>query len=145
MATIELRTAVDLSLSSLLELYTAVGWMAYISEERQRELVKAVENTSFVVSTWDGDKLVGLARALSDDASICYIQDILVHPDYQRRGIGERMIQACLTRYAHVRSTVLMTDDEDRQSRFYEKAGFRNIKDINAVDLNVYVQMDGLT
>jgi ribosomal protein S18 acetylase RimI-like enzyme len=136
-----LRTGNEVALSSLLELYTAVGWAAYTREECRDDLEKAVSNSSFVVSAWHNDTLVGLVRALSDDVSICYVQDILVHPDYQRCDIGEQLICACMTRYVHVRSKVLMTDDEERQRLFYEKAGLRNIKNINAVDLNVYVQM----
>ena len=134
----------ELSLSSLLGLYDAVGWVAYTSEERKGDLEKAVHNSSFVVSAWDGETLVGLVRVLSDDVSICYLQDILVHPDYQRRGIGEQMMQACLARYAHVRSKVLMTDDEQRQRLFYEEAGFRDTKDLAEARLNTFVQIDGV-
>jgi len=145
MANIDLRTDRIPTQSSLLALYTAVGWLSYISEECQGQLVNAVENTNYVVTAWDGENLVALARALSDDVSVCFIQDILVHPDYQRCGVGERMLRTCLTRYAHVRSKVLMTDDEERQRLFYEKLGFHNIKDIDSVNLNAYVQIDGLT
>ena len=141
---IELRTDSDISLSSLLGLYEAVGWAAYTREERRDDLEKAIENSSFVVSAWEGDTLIDLARALSDDVSIVYLQDVLVHPNYQRRGIGEQLIQACLTRYQHVRSKVLMTDDEERQRLFYEKAGFRNTKDLPSGNLNTFVQIDGV-
>jgi len=140
----ELRTGSDISLSSLIELYTAVGWTAYTSEERRGDLAKAIENSTFVVSAWDGDKLIGLARVLSDDVSIFYLQDILVHPDYQRQGIGEQMIQACLVRYEHVRAKVLMTDDEERQRLFYERVGFRNTKGLANAKLNTFVQIDGV-
>ncbi|MFC2082479.1 GNAT family N-acetyltransferase [Candidatus Bipolaricaulota bacterium] len=141
---IELRTDSELPVSSLFALYTAVGWGAYTNEERREDLHKAVENSSYVVSAWEGEKLVGLARGLSDDVSIFYLQDILVHPEYQRRGIGEQLLQACLDRYAHVRSKVLMTDDEVRQRLFYEKAGFRNSKDLAGAKLNTFVLIDGV-
>ncbi|MFC2095813.1 GNAT family N-acetyltransferase [Candidatus Bipolaricaulota bacterium] len=141
---IELRTDSELPLSSLFALYTAVGWGAYTNEERREDLHKAVENSSYVVSAWEGEKLVGLARGLSDDVSIFYLQDILVHPEYQRRGIGEQLLQACLDRYAHVRSKVLMTDDEVRQRLFYEKAGFRNTQNLTSTKLRTYIQVDGV-
>ena len=144
MQTIELRHGSDIALSSLLELYTAVGWVAYISDERREGLEKAIANSSFVVSAWVDDTLVGLARVLSDDVSICYLQDILVHAEYQRRGIGERLINACLERYRHVRSKVLLTDDEERQRLFYEKAGFRDTRDLTHASLNTFVQIDGV-
>jgi len=72
------------------------------------------------------------------------LQDILVHPDFQRRGIGARLISECLIRYAHVRSKVLITDDEERQRLFYEKSGFQNTEDLTLVNLNTFVQIDGV-
>lgn len=141
---IELRTGSNISLSSLLDLYTAVGWSAYTNEERREDLREAVGNSGFVVSAWVDDSMVGLARVLSDDVSICYLQDILVHPSYQRRGIGARLISEYLTRYQHVRSKVLLTDDEERQRSFYEKAGLRNTKDLTSGNLNTFVQIDGV-
>jgi GNAT superfamily N-acetyltransferase len=88
--------------------------------------------------------LVGLARVLSDDVAIVYLQDILVHPDFQRHGIGEQLIRSCLTKYAHVRSKVLLTDADQRQHQFYEKAGFQNTKELTSGNLNTYVQIDGV-
>lgn len=141
MANIELRTDVHPTLSSLLALYTAVGWHVYTREESCADLEKAVRNSSYMATAWDDATLVGMVRALSDDVSIGYVQDILVHPDYQRQGIGERLLHCCIERYAQVRSLVLMTDDEKRQRLFYERAGFRNIRDSHGGILNVYVRM----
>ena len=144
MGAIELRTGTAIAYSSLLGLYAAVGWTAYGDGEREDGLEKAVLNSSFVVSAWDGGQLVGLARALSDDVSIFYLQDILVHPDYQRQGIGTQLMNRCLRRFRHVRSKVLMTDDEERQRLFYETSGFQNLKDLRNVKLNMFVQIDGV-
>jgi len=144
MSEITLRTGSNISLSSLLGLYEAVGWAAYTCRDNWRNLEKAVANSSFVISAWEGNTLVGLARVLSDDVSIVYLQDILVHPDFQRRGIGEQLIRSCLTKYAHVRSKVLLTDDDQRQHQFYEKAGFQNTKELTSGNLNTYVQIDGV-
>ena len=40
-----------------------------------------------------GRRLVGLVRVVGDGASIAYVQDLLVHPDWQRRGIGARLLR----------------------------------------------------
>ena len=120
---IELRTDSDISLSSLLGLYEAVGWAAYTREERRGDLEKAIENSSFVVSAWwEGDTLIDLARALSDDVSIVYLQDVLVHPNYQRRGIGRRIVEKLLARYRDMHQHVLMADGD--AIAFYERCGF---------------------
>jgi ribosomal protein S18 acetylase RimI-like enzyme len=129
-------------LPQLLDLYNAVGWTAYTRDEAGLE--KAIRNSTYVVSAWDGEQLVGLARCLSDDASIFYLQDILVHPDHQRRGIGRRLLENCLERFAHVRTKVLLTDDEERQHAFYKSLGYKNTRELKKIPLNAFVQMNGI-
>ena len=103
--------------TDLVGLYASVGLSAYASDPDS--LVRAVEPSSYVVSARDSNgTLVGLARAISDDVSICYLQDILVSSDHQRSGIGKALVQRVLERYVHVRQKVLLTDDEPEQRAF---------------------------
>jgi ribosomal protein S18 acetylase RimI-like enzyme len=141
---IELRIGSDLPFDQLLALYDSVGWVAYTNERRRRELRKAVLNSTYVVTAWSGEALIGLARGLSDDVSIFYLQDLLVHPAFQGKGIGKQLVNHCLERFKHVRSKVLLTDDDERQLRFYESLGFVNIKGLSTLRLNAFVQMDGM-
>ena len=128
--------------SQLLGLYNAVGWTIYTRDESALE--KACRNSTYVVCAWNGETLVGLARCLSDDVSIAYLQDILVHPDSQRRGIGRRLMDECLERFAHVRAKVLLTDNEAHQHAFYKSIGYKNTRELKEVPLNALVQMKGL-
>ena len=141
---IQLSTDSDVPVEQLVELYTSVGWLAYTNDEQRPYLLKAIQNSTHVVTAWDGDKLVGLARCLSDDVSICYLQDILIHPEYQRLGIGRKLLLNCIERFAHVRMKVLITDDEERQKRFYESLGYKNTKDLIKIPLNAFVQIKGM-
>ena len=79
---------------------------------------------------WDGRELVGLARAVGDDASIAYVQDILVRPDRQRNGIGTRLAAAALERFAHVPQIVLITDDEPKTASFYRSVGMTDLGEL---------------
>jgi len=142
--TIEIRIGCDLPFDQLLALYDAVGWVAYTSERRRAGLQKAVRNSTYVVSAWSGNTLIGLARGLSDDVSIFYLQDILVHPAFQGKGIGKQLLSNCLERFKHVRTKVLLTDDDEKQLRFYESVGFRNTKHLSKLRLNAFVHMDGV-
>jgi ribosomal protein S18 acetylase RimI-like enzyme len=142
MASIQLTSTPLPPLHQLLALYNTVGWAAYTRDEA--ELEKAIRNSTYVVSAWDGEKLVGLARCLSDDVSICYLQDILVHPDHQGCGIGRRLMENCLERFAHVRAKVLLTDDEERQHAFYKSLGYKNTRELQKIPLNAFVQMQGI-
>jgi len=138
-----LKTGHDIPFDQLVDLYNSVGWLAYTTDEQRPKLQEAINNSTYVVTAWSGETLVGLARCLSDDVSICYLQDILIHPEFQRHGIGRKMLSNCLERFAHVRMKVLITDDEERQKLFYESLGFKNTKDLKKIPLNAYVQIAG--
>jgi len=140
---ITLKTGNDIPLIQLVDLYNSVGWLAYTTDEQRPRLQQAIQNSTYVVTAWNGETLAGLARCLSDDVSICYLQDILIHPEYQRRGIGRKLLVNCLERFAHVRVKVLLTDDEERQIIFYESLGYKNTKDLKKIPLNAYVQIAG--
>jgi len=112
----------------LIGLYTSVGWSNYT---RNPDLLhRAVENSLWKLSVWDGRELVGLARAVGDDASIAYIQDILVRPDRQRNGIGTRLAAAAPERFAHVPQIVLITDDEPKTASFYRSVGMTDLGEL---------------
>lgn len=136
---IVIKTKVDFSLSQLIELYNSVGWKAYTKGSAGQQLLRAIQNSTYVVSAWDNRKLVGLARCLSDDVSVFYLQDILIRPEYQTQGIGTTLLEKCLERFQHVRTKVLLTDNEEKQLRFYESLGYTNTN--NNEELNAYIQV----
>jgi ribosomal protein S18 acetylase RimI-like enzyme len=137
---VDFRTDHDLPIDALIVLYDAVQWSAYTRDPAG--LHRAVCNSTCVISAWEGDQLIGLVRALTDEVAILYVQDILVHPEHQRRGIARRLLTDLLDRYSHVRAKVLLTDDEGRQKRFYESMGFTNTKDVQGFTLNAFVRFD---
>ena len=49
-------------------------------------------NGNLLVTAWDGEQLVGVARSMTDFAFACYLSDLAVHEDYQKRGIGKVLI-----------------------------------------------------
>ncbi len=122
------------------KLYDAVGWTAYTDDPDG--LARAVDRSTFVVTARDEDQnLVGLARCLSDDVSIMWLQDVLVHPDHHRKGIGTFLVSVCLHKYNHVRQKVLMTDDEPGQAAFYRSLGYQNTNDFGPPTMNVFAQI----
>lgn len=125
--------------TELESLYRSVGWDAYA--DAAGDLADAVERSAYVVTARDDGELVGLARAVSDDYSIAYLQDILVAPSHQRRGIGRALMEAFLATYGHVRLKVLLTDREEAQSRFYESMGFTDAS-MHPAGLRSFVRFD---
>lgn len=50
-----------------------------------------VNNSNLMVTAWDGDTLVGLARSVTDFHYACYLSDLAVHKEYQKKGIGKEL------------------------------------------------------
>lgn len=67
------------------QLFLSVGW---VSGQYPQRLYKALMHSSTVLTAWDGDRLVGLIRALDDSEMLAQIHYVLVHPDYQGQGIA---------------------------------------------------------
>lgn len=109
-------------LTVILPLYEAVGWTNYTRAPEM--LRRAFENSLLTLGAYDGDRLVGLVRAVGDGYSIVFVQDLLVLPEYQRRGIGAGLLKAVIERFPHVYQTELLTDDTPEHAAFYRSVGF---------------------
>lgn len=139
-ATYDLSDDEVVPIAELVDLYTAVGWLIYAADPDA--LARAVDRSTLVVTARDDEgQLVGLARCLSDDVSIMYLQDVLIHPDHRRRSLGSILVGACLRRFDHVRQKVLLTDDEQGQHEFYRSLGYRDINDIDSVAVHCFAQL----
>ncbi len=83
------------------------------------------EASSLVISAWHGERLVGLARVLSDGVLFSFLCDLAVEPDVQGYGIGKKLIDEVLTR---CEGTELVLRDSDISSGFYQRLGFRRVE-----------------
>ena len=136
----EIRTEKNIKVDQLLSLYNSVNLKTYTSEPEK--LHRAIRNSTYVVTCWDNDKLIGLARGMSDNISIFYLQDILVSPNYQGKGIWTKLLKHCLEKHKDVRHKVLITDYDERIFKFYEALGFKNLKKLKKHDINAFLQFN---
>lgn len=125
-------------MSDLVGLYQSVGWSLYSNDPER--LTTAIERSDWVLTAWVNKELVGLARALTDGAFITYLQDVLVHPDHQRVGIGRALLARWLEDHSSVRQRVLMTDDEPKQLAFYQSLGLLRVGPGSELPCNVFYQ-----
>lgn len=111
----------------VLTLYKSVGWKNYIHDPVM--LKNAYQHSLCIMSAYVGEKLAGIVRAVGDGYSIIYIQDLIVHPDYQKKGIGTALINAIFEKYRNVYQIVLLSDEDN--VGFYEKIGFKKASDMD--------------
>jgi ribosomal protein S18 acetylase RimI-like enzyme len=73
------------------------------------------------VGAWDGDRLVGFARALCDGHFDAYLEDVMVHEDYRCQGVGRRVVSLLLEQLEEIETVSLYCRAE--VVRFYESSG----------------------
>lgn len=87
------------------------------------DLAIAIANSEPVISCWDGERLIGCARATSDGIYRATIWDVVIHPEYQGVGLGRKLVETLLS-HPHmnrVERIYLMTT---YQQKFYQRIGF---------------------
>lgn len=115
----------------LMDLYNSVGWTAYTKD--LNVMKKLLPGALSYTSAWDGDRLVGLIRTVGDGCSILYIQDLLVHPDYQRQGIGQTLVTQTVAAAENIRQIFLSTENTEKTVQFYHSVGFVTMEETGAV------------
>ena len=113
----------DINPNLIMDFYNKhATWMVSTSLKDWKEII---ENSSCIISAWDSENLIGAARSLSDGVRWATIIDVLVHPKYQRKGIGCKIIKKMIEQDSmQVRTIYLATENMDE---FYMKNGFIDV------------------
>jgi len=114
-----LRKDVLVEPDALADLFRAVGW--YRKANDVPRLARMLEGTTQMVSAWDGPRMVGFARAISDQAYNGYISSVAVHPRWQGKGLGERLITALMEQNDEIKFVLTAVPGIHG---FYESLGF---------------------
>ena len=93
MESLSFRIGNNLDLDAVLDLYetSTLGQRRPI-HDRDR-MATMLRNANLVVTAWDGDLLVGIARSVTDFAYCTYLSDLAVRESHQRQGIGRELIR----------------------------------------------------
>jgi GNAT superfamily N-acetyltransferase len=81
-------------------------------------------NANLVVTAWCGERLVGIARTLTDFSYVAYLADLAVDGEYQRQGIGKRLIEETRRRLEPECMIVLLA--APKANDYYVKLGFEH-------------------
>ncbi len=110
--------------SDLKELFSSVGWA---SSANPQKLVKAFQGSSNVVSAWEGQKLVGLIRSMDDGCWSANIDCLVVHKDFQGKGIAKQLMTELLNDLKNI-EYINICPDEKEMEKFYSEFGFKVVE-----------------
>ena len=97
---------------------------AYWAKGRPRELVeRLIRESQRVVGLYDDGRQIGFSRTFSDGASVSYLADVYVLPDYRGRGLGVELVRASVEEGPY-KDTRWLLHTRDAHA-LYEKFGFR--------------------
>ncbi len=90
---IDYRYGNKLNLDQVIELYHASTLGERRPVDNRETMTNMLENANLVVTAWDGEVLVGIARSLTDFTYVGYLAELAVRASYQRRGIGIELMR----------------------------------------------------
>ena len=75
------------------KLRVSAGW----PQVHLDQIVAGLKNSMFIVAAKDAETTIGMARVVSDGGYVAFIVDVLVLPEYQRKGIGTAMMGSVMS------------------------------------------------
>jgi GNAT superfamily N-acetyltransferase len=81
-----------------------------------------LEHANLLCTAWDGEKLIGVARSVTDFEFCCYLSDLAVDESYQKRGIGRELIRLTQSRLGSKAKLILLAAPKAEQ--YYPRIGF---------------------
>jgi predicted N-acetyltransferase YhbS len=104
----------------IIELYDNAG-LPRPTQDNER-IQKMYENSNLIVTAWDGELLVGVARSITDWVWSCYLADLAVRQEYKKMGIGKQLIE--LTREKLGDQSMVLLLSVPTAMEYYPKVGF---------------------
>ncbi|HEV7779907.1 MAG TPA: GNAT family N-acetyltransferase [Chitinophagaceae bacterium] len=127
---ISYRTAILPTAEEIIDLYDRAGLPRPTSDKVRIE--KMFDNANLLITAWDKEKLVGVSRSITDFSWCCYLADLAIHPDYQKHGIGKKLIW--MTKEKAGEQSMVLLLSVPTAMEYYPKAGMERLN--NAFIIN---------
>ena len=115
------RTGHDLDVDALIELYRASTLAERRPVEDRERMAAMLRNANLVITAWDGEALVGIARGITDFVYVTYLSDLAVCVSHQRSGIGKELMRRTQAAAPDAQIILLAAPAAEK---YYAKAGF---------------------
>jgi len=110
--------------AEIISLYADAGLNRPISDPDR--IKKMYDYANLIVTAWDGDQLIGIARALTDFCYCCYLSDLAVKSSYQKKGIGRKLI--AITKEEIGEQSMLLLLSAPNAIDYYSHIGMEHVK-----------------
>lgn len=116
------RDDAQLSVEQVIELYKKSTLGERRPVGRPDIFAGMIDNADIIITAWDGEQLIGIARALTDYTYVTYLADLAVDEHYQHQGIGKQLIRETEKRTEPECMMVLLA--APKANDYYPKLGF---------------------
>ena len=106
-------------IKDMADLREAVGWGRMEKEYSDPRLV-----SYYHIAVYDEDRLIGYVDSVSNGVTDAYIQDLMVHPDYQGKGLGTELMNMMIGHLKDKGIYIISVIFEENLKSFYERFGF---------------------
>ncbi len=110
-------------------LFKSVDWL---SADYPQRLFKALNSCETVFTAWDEGRLIGLINAIDDGELTAYVHYLLVDPEYQKLGVGKKLLDMVKEKYSNYLYLLLVAENQGL-IEYYEKNGFEKEKDTSVM------------
>ncbi len=114
----------EITIEEYLDIRASVNWR----ELSRNQAEKALRHSLILVGAYEDDHLVGMGRIVGDGAVICYVQDLIVRPQYQKHNVGSQVLSTLIQYVEGIREEgsqmMLCLMCAKGREPFYEKHGF---------------------
>jgi GNAT superfamily N-acetyltransferase len=120
-----------------MKLHKTTGWNAnglYTYDQ----LYSAICNSWFSVSIYHNKNLIGYGRIISDGVYQTFICDVMVHPEYQKQGMGKKIMSALLKKCEEEGIKWIQLSCAKGKQNFYKKLGFVE-RDLDAPGMSLFL------
>lgn len=122
----------DELLSQVKIIYASENWSAYLQDDAKLE--RAFKQSLYLLGAFSGEQLIGFVRCVGDGEHVILVQDLIVHADYQKKGIGTTLFQKAQTQYKDVRQFFVVTDlYSSHLHMFYQSMGMEPLEKVECI------------
>lgn len=111
----------------LFDLYRSIDWAddSQYKKTHGELIARVYANSSDVVSAWEDDKLVGVARVVTDKFAHAILYGLCVYPEFMNSEVPENLINKCIGLYPKIQWSVVA---EDWEKKYFDDLGFTQSK-----------------